>query len=111
MSTPPSSSEEYGSLSEFRAELAEALEDTLVLANDWRVKTVNLSWDNLPAAHQEVALALIREVAEAEVSAHPMAQVLFEFNAVPPDLADLMNVLVALNPRLRYVENEERSLP
>lgn len=86
---------EYGSLDEFRAGVAALLETTLVTQSGRRVKVLLLAWGRLPATYREVALTVLREIAEAELAARPQVEVDFEFSEFSREQVALMRQLRA----------------
>lgn len=89
-------------LTKFRTELANLLQTTLVLDDGQRVKPLYLEWDKLSDAHRRVALLLIREAVETELSAYPDALVHLEFlgcSPLPAEISDLCDALMLSHPR------------
>jgi hypothetical protein len=93
-------------LREFRRMLVELLATTLVLNDGRRVKVLPLEWSGLRGTHRRVALASIREAAQAELRQHPGARVHFEFSDVPDELRVLMAELTEAHPQLSYARVE-----
>lgn len=96
------SSEDYGTLEEFQAGLAQLLRTTLLLEDGMRVKVVYLEWRKLTAEQSRLAVAMIRDTAQAELAGHPLVPIRFEFNEIPPDLNTVMDQLSQEQSRLTY---------